>query len=96
MLDEALVRFYDETTPFLSGRRIAGTLGITLTELASLVGVARNTLTAKPGSRRLDIALGPVVRVLAMASEMTGDDRRAAIWFKHQPIPGWGGKAAFG
>jgi hypothetical protein len=30
-----------------------------------------------------------------MASEMAGDDQRAAIWFKHQPIPGWAGKTAY-
>lgn len=36
----------------------------------------------------------PIVRILALASEMAGDDQRAAIWFKHQPIPGWSGKTA--
>ena len=25
----------------------------------------------------------------------TGDEQRAAIWFKHQPIPGWAGKTAY-
>jgi hypothetical protein len=30
-----------------------------------------------------------------MAAEMTGDDQRAAIWFKHQPIPGWAGKTSY-
>jgi Protein of unknown function (DUF2384) len=35
------------------------------------------------------------VRIIAMASEMAGDDSRAVIWFKHQPIPGWAGKTAY-
>lgn len=35
------------------------------------------------------------MRILAMASEMAGDENRAAIWFKHQPIPGWAGKTAY-
>jgi hypothetical protein len=30
-----------------------------------------------------------------MASEMAGDDQRAALWFKHQPIPGWAGQTAY-
>lgn len=30
-----------------------------------------------------------------MAMEMTGDETRAVIWFKHQPIPGWSGKTAY-
>ena len=81
--------------PFLSARRVADRLGITLTELAGLIGVARNTLVAKSGARKVDAALSPVVRILAMAGEMAGGDDRAAIWFKHQPLPGWGGKTSF-
>lgn len=70
-------------------------MGVTLAELAKLIGVARNTLTAKSGARKVDSALSKVVRILAMASEMAGDEARAVIWFKHQPIPGWAGKTAF-
>lgn len=88
-------RFEDGQSPFLSARRIADVLGVTLSELAGLVGVARNTLAAPTAMRKADAALSPVVRILAMASEMAGDENRAAIWFKHQPIPGWAGKTAF-
>ncbi len=88
-------RFGDEPAPFLSARRIAGVLGVNLSELAELAGVARNTLAAKAGGRKVDAALSPIVRILAMAGEMAGDEQRAAIWFKHQPIPGWAGKTAY-
>lgn len=88
-------RFRDADAPFLSARRLADALGVTLTELATLTGLARNTLTAKSGARTVDVALSPIVRILALASEMAGDDQRAAIWFKHQPVPGWAGKTAF-
>lgn len=94
-LDFPALRFGDAGSPFLSARRVADLLGVTLTELAGLIGVARNTLAAKAGARKVDAALSPVVRILAMAAEMAGDDKRAAIWFKHQPIPGWAGKTAF-
>jgi hypothetical protein len=94
-LDFAASRFRDKGTPFLSARRVADRLGVTLTEMAALAGVARNTLTARAGARKVDLALSPIVRILAMASEMAGDDQRAAIWFKHQPIPGWAGKTAY-
>lgn len=87
-------RFGDGTTPYLDARRVAGALGVTLTELAALAGVARNTLTARSGARKVDAALSPIVRILAMAGEMAGGEDRAAIWFKHQPIPGWAGKTA--
>jgi hypothetical protein len=94
-LDISTFRFGDERTPFLSARRVAERLGITQGELASLIGVARNTLAAKAGARKVDAALSPVVRILVMAGEMAGGEERAAIWFKHQPIPGWAGKTAY-
>jgi hypothetical protein len=94
-LDTAVARLREEGTAYLSARRVASLLGITSTELAALAGIARNTLTAKSGARKVDMALSPIVRIIAMASEMAGDDQRAAIWFKHQPIPGWAGKTAY-
>jgi hypothetical protein len=94
-MDLAASGFQEENTPFLSARRVAEVLGLTLTELAGLARVARNTLTAKGGGRKTDLALSPIVRIIAMAAEMAGDEQRAAIWFKHQPIPGWAGKTAY-
>ncbi|BCH18297.1 MULTISPECIES: antitoxin Xre/MbcA/ParS toxin-binding domain-containing protein [unclassified Mesorhizobium] len=94
-LDIRASQFGDERTPFLSARRVAELLGVNLTELAGLIGVARNTLAAKTSARKVDAALSPIVRILAMAGEMAGDEQRAAIWFKHQPIPGWAGKTAY-
>lgn len=40
--------------------------------LSALAGVARNTLTAKKGARKVDLALSPVVRIIAMTAEMAG------------------------
>jgi lambda repressor-like predicted transcriptional regulator len=94
VLDNAAGSFTDGTAPFLSARRIAERLGITLADLARIAGVARNTLTAVSSRRKVDQALSPLVRIIAMASEMTGDEQRAVIWFKHQPIPGFAGKTA--
>lgn len=91
----AVARFHEPDTPYLSARQVAEALGVTLTELAALAGVARNTLTARTAARRVDEALSPIVRIVAMAAEMAGDESRAAIWFKHQPIPGWAGLTAY-
>lgn len=88
-------RFREAGQPYLSARRVADGLGVTLTELAALAGIAPNILTAKSGARKVDNALSPVVRILAIVAEMAGDDDRATAWFKHQPIPGWAGKTGF-
>ncbi len=94
-LEISAVAFGEPQSSFLSAKRVSELLGVTQAELAKLIGVARNTLAAKSGARKVDLALSPVVRILAMASEMAGDENRAAIWFKHQPIPGWAGKTAY-
>jgi len=94
-LEVTAAHFGEDRSPFLSARRVSELLGVTQSELAKLVGVARNTLAAKSGARKVDQALSPVVRILAMAAEMAGDEGRAVIWFKHQPIPGWAGKSAY-
>ncbi|MBB6470176.1 antitoxin Xre/MbcA/ParS toxin-binding domain-containing protein [Aminobacter carboxidus] len=94
-LGTSVAHFGEARSQFLSARRVSELLGVTQADLARLVGVARNTLTARSGARKVDQALSPVVRILAMAAEMAGDESRAAIWFKHQPIPGWAGKTAY-
>ncbi len=87
--------FSEGSSPFLSPHRLSERLGVTQSELARLAGVARNTLTAKSATRKVDAALSPIVRILTVAAEMAGDESRAVIWFKHQPIPGWAGKTAY-
>ena len=89
-LDFPAAAFRETGQPYLSARRVAEKLGLPLSDLAILIGVARTTLTAKTGARKVDGALSPLVRIFAMATEMAGDDGRAAIWFKHQPIVGFG------
>ncbi|HEY5817792.1 MAG TPA: antitoxin Xre/MbcA/ParS toxin-binding domain-containing protein [Mesorhizobium sp.] len=95
VLNMTATGFAEDRSSFLSAGRVTKLLGVTNSELAKLIGVARNTLSAKSSARKVDQALSPVVRILAMAAEMTGGDNRAAIWFKHQPIPGWAGKTAY-
>lgn len=94
-LDAFAAQYGNADTPFLSARRVSEKLGVTMAELAGLIGVARNTLAAAKGARKVDAALSPLVRILAMATEMSGSEARAAVWFKHQPIPGWTGKTAY-
>lgn len=87
-------RLSEEGSNQLSAQKTAEVLGISMSEIARLTGLARNTL-ASGNSRKIDQALSPIVRVLAYATEMTGGEDRAVLWFKHQPIPGWAGKTAY-
>jgi hypothetical protein len=94
-LDLGATRYGESGSRYLSPQRLSEQLGVTQAELARLAGVARNTLTAKSATRKVDAALSPIVRILTVAAEMAGDESRAVIWFKHQPIPGWAGKTAY-
>ena len=67
--------------------RLAEQLDMPPSELATLAGVT-------PGGLGVDQALTTIVSILAMATEIAGDERRAAIWFKQQPIPACGGRTA--
>ena len=76
----------------INPRKIADVLGITLAELARLVGVSRNTLNATTPGPRATTALTPLLKILAMASEMSGSEQRAVAWFKFNPILSMGSK----
>ena len=86
--------FAEPKSAALSPRRMASSLHLGIAELATLVGATRATLSRLPVTPAAERALSPLAGVLAMAAEMAGSIDRAALWFKHQPLPGWGGKTA--
>lgn len=75
--------------------RLSEQLGLRPSEFAKLAGLVPSSLRSKSKARKLDATLTLVARILATATEMAGDESRAAIWFKHQPIAGWAGKTAY-
>lgn len=79
---------------FVSPQRMSRRLRLPLAELAKLAHVHRNTLARRPESPVVQKSLAPVVRILAAAEELTGDADRAIVWFRHQPIAGYGGRTA--
>lgn len=73
-------------------KKIAAILGITLNELGRVVHVHRNTLNAPVPGPRATTALTPLLKILAMATEMSGSEQRAVAWFKFNPILSMGSK----
>ena len=80
------IRDHDMIAP----RRMAERLRLPLSRLARLARVNRNTMAAQPGSPAVQAKLGEIARIIARAADLAGDEGRAIIWFKHQPIPGFG------
>lgn len=79
---------------FIAPRRMAERLRVPMTRLSKLAHVNRNTLSAKPASPVVQARLGEIARIIAKAAELSGDEGRAIIWFRHQPIVGFGNKTA--
>ena len=47
-------------------------------------------MTTYPGSPAVQAKLEEIARIIARAADLAGDEGRAIIWFKHQPLPGFG------
>ena len=80
------IRDHDMIAP----RRMAERLRLPLTRLAKLAQINRNTMAAKPGSPAVQARLGEIAQIITRAAELSRDEGRAIIWFRHQPLPGFG------
>lgn len=81
------------TNNLVDPRILASTLGLTLVDLAKVIGVSRNTL-AEPNSPKVQKALAPLLKILSVATEMSGATAQAVHWFKYVPLPSLGFKTA--
>ena len=53
-----------------------------------------NTFQHRPSASAVQERLGEVARVEAVAANLLGDTERAAVWFRHQPLAGFGERTA--
>ena len=79
-------RFRDPDSPYLSPAKVGETFGLRVQELAEGAHVHRNTPTARPYAPRLQRYLQDMVRVLAVASGLTGDMERAVFLLRNEPL----------
>lgn len=94
MLSPFLDKVADVEHGGLSPERLGGVLKMSVADLSRVTRLHRNTLTRHPGSPVVQARVGEVARILAAAAELTGDDRKAAVWFRHQPLAGFDGQTA--
>jgi uncharacterized protein (DUF2384 family) len=94
MLTHFLDRVIDPKVGGVSPDRVGGALKMSVAELSRLTRLHRNTLTRTPQSPSVQARLGEVARIVSAASEIIGDDEKAAIWFRHQPLAGFAGQTA--
>lgn len=94
MLSRFLANVTDPRGGGVAPDRIAGALKMSVADMARVTRLHRNTLTRKPQSPSVQARVGEVARIVAAAAELIGDDERAAVWFRHQPLAGFAGRTA--
>ncbi len=87
-------RFREPNTPFLSPGRVGALFGLRVQDLAERAHVHRNTPTARPNAPQLQRYLQEIIRVLAAATAMTGDEARAVFLLRNEPLAAFGYKTA--
>jgi hypothetical protein len=68
--------------------------GLRIQELAERARVHRNTPRARPHASQLQKYLQDLIRVLVVAAEVTGDEKRAAFLLRNAPLRAFGYKTA--
>ena len=86
--DQFIEELRDPTSkePVLSPQRFIAALHIDLQTLATQAGVHRNTVTRAPGSVTLQRFLRDVARVIAAATDISGDVSKALFWYRNHPL----------
>ncbi|MUL36240.1 antitoxin Xre/MbcA/ParS toxin-binding domain-containing protein [Gloeocapsopsis dulcis] len=94
MLSSFLTEVIEPDQSFISPHLLSSRLHISLARLSAIAQVHRNTLTRHPESPDAQQRLGQIVQIVAQAAELIGDEQRASIWFRHQPLSGFDNKTA--
>lgn len=95
MLSAFLDQVTDRRGGFISPRRVSDALHLPLAKIARLAKVHRNTLAQNPDSPVVQERLGDVARIITAATELLdGEQGRAIVWFKYQPLAGFDGRTA--
>ena len=81
----------------LNPNAVAARLGVDLNGLAALIRMHRNSLYRLPHGSQGQEKMSEVVRILTRAAALMdkhNSDIKAVMWFRNQPIAGFGNKTA--
>ncbi|WP_175656976.1 DUF2384 domain-containing protein [Burkholderia ambifaria] len=83
----ASLRDSESAAPIVSPRRFAAALHIDMQTLARLAHVHRNTLSRLAGSEGVQKYLREALRIIRVATEISGDLPSALFWYRNEPLP---------
>ncbi|MEB2610622.1 DUF2384 domain-containing protein [Burkholderia cenocepacia] len=84
----------ESAAPIVSARRFAAALHIDMQTLALLAHVHRNTISRLPGAESVQKYLRDALRVIRVATDISGNIRSTLFWYRNEPLPTFGYKTA--
>ena len=94
--NEPLVLSFMDTHGTITAERVADRFGMSKTQLAETVGLARETLYRADRSRasKTQGRLREMLEILSRIEDWAGGKEQAMAWYRAQPIPAFGDRTA--
>lgn len=94
--DKALVLTFMDGSGQIAVDRVADSFGMSKTQLAETVGLARESLykAARVGTLKTQSRVREMLEIISRVSEWAGGKEQAMAWYRAQPIPAFGGRTA--
>ncbi|WP_246248877.1 MbcA/ParS/Xre antitoxin family protein [Chelativorans alearense] len=94
--EDALVLRYMDKSGAIAIDRLAAGFGMSKTQLAETVGLARESLykAARNRAPRTQARMREMLEIISRITEWAGSKEQAMAWYRAQPIPAFGGRTA--
>ena len=93
---QPLIVTFMDTSGSISIERVAASFGLSKTQLAETVGLARESLYKAGRSRtpKIQTRMKEMLEIISRVTEWAGGRQQAMAWYRSQPIPAFGGRTA--
>ncbi|MET3595197.1 uncharacterized protein (DUF2384 family) [Mesorhizobium shonense] len=94
--DETLILTFMDKSGAISSERVADSFGMSKTQLAETVGLARESLykAARNRTPKTQTRIKEMLEIIGRVTDWAGGKEQAMAWYRAQPIPAFGGRTA--
>jgi DNA-binding XRE family transcriptional regulator len=94
--NESLVLSYMDRAGKIAIDQVAGSFGMSKSQLAETAGLARETLYRLERSRtaKTQGRLREMLEIISRVTDWAGGKEQAMAWYRAQPLPAFGGRTA--
>jgi uncharacterized protein (DUF2384 family) len=94
--DETLILRFMDKSGAIATERVADSFGMSKTQLAETVGLARESLykAARNRTPKTQARIKEMLEIISRVTEWAGGKEQAMAWYRAQPIPAFGGRTA--